>query len=420
MFECIDSMCVPTSIVAIGAGNRMRTYMHYVEANPGRVRLVAVVEPDEVRRKALAAKFGLPPQRQFDNYETFFRNPVEADAVFICTPEREHYAPCIAALKHGYHVLLEKPIAQTYEQCRHIADVAKETGRLVCICHVLRYHPCFRKIKELVDSGQSGKIITVTHIEDVGIERATHSYVRGSMNTEAGNNPMLLAKCCHDIDFLAWLSGQECSRLSSFGSLRWFRAENAPAGAADRCVDCAVERECPYSALDLYGRRRQWIANFDIAEGETLDDAIRRELTHGPFGRCVYRCDNDVVDNQVLTMQMADGTLMTLCMDVFTRRDGRRIDIRMSRGEIVSDGKTVELTDFATGNRILYDFTEEAAKPFHGGADLRLVESFINAIRGEGDTQGLTTVEESLRSHLLCFEAERSRRTGKIVTPGRG
>lgn len=259
-----------------------------------------------------------------------------------------------------------------------------------------------------------------SHIEDVGIERATHSYVRGSMNTEAGNNPMLLAKCCHDIDFLAWLSGQECSRLSSFGSLRWFRAENAPVGAADRCVDCAVERECPYSALDLYGRRRQWIANFDIAEGETLDDAIRRELTHGPFGRCVYRCDNDVVDNQVLTMQMADGTLMTLCMDVFTRRDGRRIDISMSRGEIVSDGKTVELTDFATGNRTLYDFTEEAAKPFHGGADLRLVESFINAIRGEGDTQGLTTVEESLRSHLLCFEAERSRRTGKIVTPGRG
>ena len=282
-------MCEPTSIVAIGAGNRMRTYMHYVEANPGRVRLVAVVEPDEVRRKALAARFGLPPERQFDSYETFFRNPVEADAVFICTPEREHYAPCIAALKHGYHVLLEKPIAQTYEQCRHIAEMAKETGRLVCICHVLRYHPCFRKIKELVDSGQSGKIITVTHIEDVGIERATHSYVRGSMNTEAGNNPMLLAKCCHDIDFLAWLSGQECSRLSSFGSLRWFRAENAPAGAADRCVDCAVERECPYSALDLYGRRRQWIANFDIAEGETLDDAIRRELAQGPFGRCVYR-----------------------------------------------------------------------------------------------------------------------------------
>lgn len=416
MTDFCDSSRLPTSIVAIGVGNRMRTYMHYVAAHPEQARLVAVVEPDPIRRNAMADQFGIPEQHRYKDYRDFFNNPVKADVAFICTPERDHFEPAIAALRLGLHVLLEKPIAQTYEQCRLIEKAAEKAGRIVCVCHVLRYHPVFMKVKELVSSGKYGRVITISHTEDVGIDRTTHSYVRGVMNTEAGNNPMLMAKCCHDIDFLVWLSDANCRRLSSFGSRTWFCRENAPEGSATRCVRCGVETSCPYSAVELYWRRREWIANFDVPVGKTIEKVICEELEEGPYGRCVYHCDNDVVDNQTLSMQMSDGSLITLSMDVFTRRDGRRTDIKMTHGQIVSDGIKIYATDFVTGRREVFDFTEVCKQPFHSGADMRLVENFIKAVRGECPAEMTTTIAESMRSHRLCFAAEKSRHTGQTVT----
>ena len=196
MTDNIDSSCGPTSIVAIGVGNRMRTYMNYVANNPRLARLVAVVEPDDIRRNAMADKFGVPEEYRFNDYNDYFNSKVRADVAFICTPEREHYEPCMKALETGHHVLLEKPIAQSYEQCLRIHEAAEKAGKIVYVCHILRYHPVFLKIKEIVSSGRFGRLISINHTENVGIERTTHSYVRGSMNTEAGNNPMLLAKCC--------------------------------------------------------------------------------------------------------------------------------------------------------------------------------------------------------------------------------
>ena len=172
---------------------------------------------------------------------------------------------------------------------------------LVGICHVLRYHPYFAKIREIVDSGELGQIISVNHVAAVGIDRTTHSYVRGPWRREETSNPMLLAKCCHDVDFLLWITRSPCRKLSSFGSLRWFRAANAPQTSAERCIDCPVEHDCPYSAVDLYCTRRDWISNFDVPQGRTLDEVLLEELRHGPYGRCIYRCDNDVVDHQLLT-----------------------------------------------------------------------------------------------------------------------
>lgn len=415
MTENTDISRKPTSIVAIGVGNRMRTYMHFVEQHPDRARLVAVVEPDSIRRNAMADKFGIPAERRFTTHAEFFKAPIEADAVFICTPEREHYGPCIAALRHGYHVLLEKPVAQSYRQCREISEAARKAGKTVFVCHVLRYHPYFIKIKELVESGKYGKIISITHTEDVGIDRATHSYVRSYMNSEAGNNPMLLAKCCHDIDFLSWLTDADCKYISSFGSLRWFRSENAPEGSAERCINCSIEKECPFSAVNLYWRRREWINNFNVPEGKTIEDVIKEQLETGEYGRCVYHCDNDVVDNQVVTMQMSDNSLITVCMDIFTRCDGRRTDIKLTHGEIVCDGTKITVTDFTTREVEVFDYTELAGQPYHAGADLRLVDNFLKYINGEPTDGSLTTIDESMKSHLLCFEAEHSRHTGHTI-----
>lgn len=412
MIEMADMSAKPTSIVAIGVGNRMRKYLTYVEQHPERVRLVAVVEPDQIRRKAVACKFGIPDECCFETCDDFFASEVEVEAAFICTPENNHFQPCMQALDRGCHVLLEKPAAQLPDQLNAICEKARQVGKEVCVCHVLRYHPCFIKVKELVDSGKYGRIVSITHTEDVGLDRMCHSYVRGPMNSEKGNNPMLLAKCCHDIDFLLWLSEAQCVSVSSFGSRLWFRSENAPEGSANRCVKCDLEKKCPYSAIDLYWRRREWISNFDVPEGQTLDDVLRKELKEGDFGRCVYHCDNDVVDNQVVTMLMDDSSLITLHMDIFTQRDGRTTDIKMTGGEIFSDGKHVRATHFASRECSTFDYSALSSQPFHGGADLRLVEQFLNTVRGEGKAKASTTIEEAIKVHRICSEAEECRRRG--------
>lgn len=405
----------PTPIVAIGVGNRMLKYLTYVEQHPERVQLVAIVEPDDIRRQQVADKFKLPKEACFKSYEDFFKTDSTAEAAFICTPEKDHFKPCISALKKNMHVLLEKPAAQNIDQLKEIRDLSARTGKEVIICHILRYHPCFLKIKELIKSGKYGRIVSITHTENVGIDRMCHSYVRGSMNRESDNNPMLLAKCCHDIDFLLWLSEAKCKSISSFGSRLWFRSENAPEGSASRCLNCKVEDKCPYSAIDLYWRRREWISNFIIPENQTIDEVLRHELKQGDFGRCVYHCDNDVVDNQVVTMNMDDGSIVTLHMDIFTQRDCRYTEIKLTEGEIISDGKSIHATHFATREHSTFEFPSLDRNPFHGGADLRLVEQFLNSIRGEGKIKASTTIDEAIRVHIVCQEADKSRKSGETV-----
>ena len=404
----------PVTIVAIGAGNRTNKYLEYVRTNPDKVKLVGVVELNDIRRRNVAARFELDDAQCFSDYQEFFRHPLQADAVMICTPENMHFEPAMLAIRAGYHVLLEKPIAQTLEECIAIDEAAKEAGVIVTVCHVLRYHPYFMKIKELVDSEELGRIISINHRTSVGIDRAAHGFVRGMWRKEAVTNPMLISKCCHDIDFLLWLTKTRCRKLTSFGSLRWFRKENAPEGSALRCVDCHVERRCPFSAIDLYRDRRDWIANFDVPEGSTIDEVIERQLREGLYGRCVYHCDNDVVDHQIVSMEMASEVTVNFSMDVFTLKDNRETHICLTEGEIVGDETILRVKRFRGAKETVYDFSDIAAKPFHAGADLNLVADFVDAIRS-GRSDLPTSIGRSVESHRICFEAERSRREGRTL-----
>ena len=188
----------PVSIVAIGAGNRTNKYLEYVKQHPDKVKLVGVVELNDIRRKHVADCFSLDASQCFVDYRDFFQQPVEADAVMICTPENMHFEPTMQAIERGYHILLEKPIAQTLEECMLIAQAARKHDVLVSVCHVLRYHPYFMKIKELVDSGELGNIISINHRTSVGLDRTAHGFVRGLWRKEAVTNPMLMSKCCHN------------------------------------------------------------------------------------------------------------------------------------------------------------------------------------------------------------------------------
>jgi len=404
----------PVKIVAIGAGNRTNKYLEYARIHPDRLQLVGVVEVNTNRMQHIAEEFGLDRSHCFCDYDDFFAHSFPADAVLIATPEDIHYDPCIKAIDAGYHVLLEKPIAQNLAECNDIAEHAKRKGVLVCVCHVLRYHPYFLKIKEVVDSGKLGKIISINHIASVGLDRTMHGFVRGLWRKEKLTNPMLIAKCCHDVDLLLWLTKTACRRLSSFGSLRWFRSENAPEGSSERCFNCSIETECPYSAVDLYYNRRSWISNFDIPVGKTLDDVLMEELRHGVYGRCVFHCDNDVVDHQVLSMEMADEVTINLSMDIFTNDDYRETHIKLTHGEIDGNEKHLRVRKFRSNEEQVFDFSDISNKPFHAGADLNLVDHFVKALSNK-EYELQTSIENSVESHRICYEAERSRLTGKII-----
>ena len=401
-------------IVAIGAGNRTNKYLEYVRQHPDKVKLVGVVELNEIRRKHVAERFGLEASQCYVDYRDFFKASVQADAVMICTPEDMHFEPTMLAIEAGYHVLLEKPIAQTLEECLAIGEAAQKKNVLVSVCHVLRYHPYFMKIKELVDSGELGHIISINHRTSVGVDRTAHGFVRGIWRKEAVTNPMLMSKCCHDIDFLLWLTKTPCRKLTSFGSLRWFKEKNAPEGSADRCIDCWVERTCPFSAIDLYRVRRDWIANFDVPQGKTIDEVIEDQLRHGLYGRCVYRCDNDVVDHQIVSMEMESEVTVNFSMDIFTLKDNRETHISLTEGEIDGDETILRVRKFRGATEKVYDFSDIAHTPFHAGADLAIMADFIDAIQ-TGRRSLVTSIDRSVESHRICFEAERSRKELRTI-----
>lgn len=401
-------------IVVIGAGNRTNKYLEYAVQHPERLKLVGVVEPVAIRRSLVAEKFGVPAEACFASIDDFFANPVEADAVLIGTPEDKHYEPSMRAIEAGYHILLEKPIAQTKQECLDILEASTRKGVIVGVCHVLRFHPYFMKIKRIIDSGALGEIISINHFAEINIDRMTHSYVRGLWN-KSKTNPMLIAKCCHDIDFLLWICGSKCRKVSSFGSLRWFREENAPEGSAKRCIDCKVESTCPFSAINLYKRRKQWIRNFDVPQGKTIDDVIDEELRSGVFGRCVYHCDNDVVDHQVVNMELENQTTISFTVNAFTNDDFRGTHIKMTHGEIDGDETRLRVRRFRDNEEKIFNFAELSNQPFHAGADLNIVEAFVNSIIDSNNGALSSDIASSIESHVVCYEAENSRMNNQTI-----
>lgn len=407
------SISNPIRLAVIGAGNRANKYLRYCEEHPERLQLTALSEINVLRREACAARFGLSPEACFEDYRTMLDRCHDIDMVLVTTPDNLHFDPVMRAIAARHHVLIEKPIAQTPEEGLRIREAARREGVRVGVCHVLRFHPYFQKIKELVAEGRYGEVISINHSISVGMDRSTHSFVRGIFSDSDTSNPMLISKCCHDVDFLLWVADRKCLRVASFGSLKWFRAENAPAQSTERCITCPLEEQCPYSARDLYQRRRDWISNFDIPAGGSIDDAIRHELVEGPYGRCVFRCRNNVVDHQCVILDMEHGASITLTMDMFTTDDLRRTTIHLSHGEIYGDERRIVARDFK-GREQVFDFSAELDRPYHAGADLRLIGDFTEAILC-GDHPLTVSADDLWESFLVCHAAEQSRLRGQVI-----
>ena len=326
----------PVTLAVVGAGLRGTEHGDWALANPGRARVVAVGEPRQVRRDRFAARHKLPAGAALADWRELADRGRVADAVLICTQDAMHVEPAIAFAELGYHVLLEKPMATTEAGCRRIVVAIERAGVLFAVCHVLRYTPYTALVKQVVDAGRLGEVISVQHLEPVGFLHQAHSYVRGAWRRQDTSAFMLLAKSCHDLDWLQYVVGRPIRRVSSFGGLAHFRPEHRPAGAAERCLDCGVEPACPYSAVRFYSRCLErgpgW--PLDAVVDDYTEADLLAALRHGPYGRCVYGTDNDVVDHQVVAMEFDGGATGTFTMTGFNAGGHRRTRLFGTHGEL--------------------------------------------------------------------------------------
>lgn len=404
----------PITAVVLGAGSRGETYAGYAKAHPDQLKIVAVADPRPDRLNQLADAHGIPAERRFATWQELLSQPQLADAAFVCTMDDDHTAPALKALELGYHILLEKPMSNKEAECRAIEEAARKAGRVLTVCHVLRYTPFYQTLKSLIDNGEIGEVCAISQIENVSYWHQAHSFVRGNWRDSVETSPMILAKSCHDMDIMLWLVGRDCKKISSFGSLRHFKAENAPEGAPARCLDgCPHSESCPYYAPKIYlTGKTDWPV--DVLTTDLTPAGIEKALREGPYGRCVYHCDNDVVDRQVVDMEFEGGAVGAFVMTAFTANGSRQLKIMGTKGHIQADMGRAEIVLYPFGGEprtIALEVQEEASG--HGGGDFGLMADFLTVLREGGESR--TSARASLQSHLMCFAAERSRVEGRVV-----
>ena len=401
-------------VAVIGAGNRgMHLSKQLLEVDPG-IEIHAVADPDEKNRSLMAGQFGIDATRIFSDWHNLFDHPTDCHAAIVATKDHLHTGPVLEALKRGWHVLLEKPMAHTHDDTISIRDAWKRSGRIVSVCHSLRYRSDFNRVKSLVDQGAIGEIKSIEHREGIDPVRFSHNYVRGKWAREEDNTFLLLHKSSHDLDFIAWLVDRPCHRVSSFGGRSFFHPSHAPEHAGTRClVDCPIEDTCFFSARRIYLSKPpdQWPV-IDVVTTEFAKD-LEGELAKGPFGRCVWRHSNDVVDHQMVNFEFDRGCYAQFSLVGLSHRDGRYTHIFGTEGNLIFDeaAQHIMLSRFGAA-------PEEISLQNPGGyhpEDRLIVQGWLNAIHS-GDLSGLMVdPEEALRTHTLAFAAERSRKQNRIV-----
>lgn len=450
----------PITAVLIGAGFRGReVYGSYALKNPEKLKFIAVADPDEARRRLFQKAHGIPDHQAFTSWEELF-TPNQgklADAAFICTQDNLHFQPAMAAMNLSYNLVLEKPISPSLKECREIAQVALEKKLIVQICHVLRFTKFWRKVKELVQSGSIGDIVHYDHSENVSYWHFGHSYVRGHYKNKAHSSPLILAKSCHDLDLMYWVLGQRPLTVQSTGELTFYRPENAPPRSPDRCTQgCPEEARCPWNAPRLYltgepllriglhapDRLTRWGAasvinnrnlmrllskvyrplegylNWNqfpttVITSDLTPEGKLKALQEGPFGKCIFKCGNDVMDHQITTYTFPRGVTGTLTLHGVSDLEGRELRIFGTKGSIRGyfryNAEKITVTDFRYSKcKVVH--RGGLTLGGHGGGDYGLLDSFVRVMKNEISPHDAgADAENALEAHYMAFAAEDAR-----------
>jgi len=417
-------------LAAIGCGARTNVYLSLVmKHHSDKFIITALADPIESRRELIA---GFQPNSSimhFNSADDFLSQGKIADAVLIATQDNDHYVPTLKALENGYDIILEKPISNNLNEVLILDRKAEELGRKILICHVLRYTPFYTKVREIIDEGLLGEIVSINAVEGVNAWHQTHSYVRGKWADTEKSSPMILAKSCHDMDIISWLAGEKCVSVSSFGALSYFKKENAPEGAPRRCTDgCPTAETCPYNAiLYLTKRRDPWLAvvldkeTQNLEKGGASDEEILEWLKTSPWGRCVYHCDNSAVDHQVVSMRFHRDITASFTMTAFEY--GRSICVYGTKGTLKGGeyhkqmtGYELTLTEHVDQEKQNWelDFIDEGYDS-HGGGDYGFVNTWYEQLRPESPGKLQSSIHESVESHVMAWAAEESRISDKTI-----
>jgi predicted dehydrogenase len=401
--------------IIIGAGQRgLHVYGRWAENHQDQLRFVAVAEPRPHRLKMFGEVHRIPESHRFGMAETMLSMPRMAEAAIVASPDRVHHAHVSAALAAGYHVLSEKPMASTLTHCYDLVHAAATAKGSLHIGHVLRFTPFFETLHEVVQSGRLGDIVTVEHRENVRSWHMAHSYVRGNWSRAELAAPMIVAKCTHDFDILQWNLDSPVVRLSSFGSLIEFRPDRAPIGATDRCTDPCPVDDCPYDARRIYLNMKQTGWPVHVITDDLSYAGRLKALQNGPYGQCAYKVESNVVDHQVVSMQTASGTSVTLTMHGHSHEEGRTMRYDGTRATLrgtFGHSQSIVLIDHVTGDPD--EIPIPLATSGHGGGDDGILEAFIESI--ESGAPPATSAAESMESHLLAFLAEEARLNGTVI-----
>ena len=409
-------------VVLIGAGNRGAAYTDIMAQLPDKYQVVAVAEPIESRRNYIREKHRLAEEMCFASGEELLALGKIADAAVIATMDRDHFKLTMEAISLKYDLLLEKPVSPNPLECKQIADHANEMGVKVVVCHVLRYSPFFTTLKELILSGKIGEVISITHEECVGNIHQSHSFVRGNWGNTERSSMMLLQKSCHDLDILQWLIGKKCIKVQSFGSLTYFKRENAPKDSTEYCIEgCPQAEKCPYDAVKIYleDKKNDWFRTTCTREANPTDETVEKALRTTQYGKCVFKCDNDVVDHQTVNLLYEGGETVTFNMNAFNK-GGRFIHIMGTKGELQgamdSSRSPITLYDFETRKtREIPIKTGEGSTNGHGGGDEGIILSWYEYLTGVYTGVSISDISTSVDNHLTVFAAEKSRKENMVI-----
>lgn len=410
-------------VILIGAGSRGIGYTNRMGDMGEEFQVVAVAEPLENRRNYVRDKHHIPAERCFESWEPLLALPKCADLAIIATMDRDHLMPALAAIEKGYDLLLEKPMGALPEECVRIRHAAEQKGVNVLVCHVLRFTPFFRSLKAVIDSGKIGEVVHIRHEECVGNVHQSHSFVRGNWGNSDRASCMILQKSCHDMDILQYLIGKKCTRVQSFGSTFYFNAAHAPAGSPERCIDgCPVGDTCPYNAVKLYfdDKKNAWFRNAATKMVSPTDRDVLDVLRNTQYGKCVFKCDNNVVDHQTVNLEFEGGATVSFSMAAFAKGE-RSIHIFGTKGEIKAEmGNPVfSIYDFETEKaeecRVDSVLRDQSIVGGHGGGDAGILRALCRKMNGDDADGAICPISETCENHLIAFAAEESRLTGKVI-----
>lgn len=411
--------------VCVGAGNRGIIYSDYAKSHRDELMLIAVVDPNKLHRDEFAKSHGIEESMRFASVEEFIDAHVECDIIINATIDNLHCSTTKPLLIAGYDVLMEKPITADARELIDLRDTAIKCERNLFVCHVLRYTPFYKTIKQYMLDGKIGKICSVDMSEHVGVSHFIESFVVGKWRSEAEcGSPFILAKSCHDLDMLCWLNNySDPIKVASFGERKTFIPENAPDGATEACHTCPHEKSCKYSMTNIFngngGTWKRIIHDIDKPAEQITQEDINEELKRSTYGRCVYEM-KDLVDRQNVIIKFENGSIGTFNLIGGVARGTRYVHIVGEDGEIFGTHGDNEFTlrryDFSkksyTDTTVKIDINKNDD---HLGGDAGIMKDLCAYLNGDRSSISITSISDSINGHLCVYAAEKSRKTETIV-----